>query len=47
MGGVLTHLLIGLISGGLVWHFSKRLEFGIATLVGNTVVDFLSLVYLL
>ncbi len=40
MGGVLTHTIIGIISGVIVFYFWRKFEFFLATLVGNTCVDF-------
>lgn len=40
MGGVLTHAIIGIFSGAVVYYFWRKPEFFFATLVGNTVVDF-------
>ncbi len=40
MGGVLTHTLIGILSGGVVFYFWRKSEFFLATLLGNTIVDF-------
>lgn len=39
MGGVLSHVLLGLISGGILWYVWKKPEFFFAALVGNTIVD--------
>ena len=36
MGGVLTHTLIGILSGGVVFYFWRKSEFFLATLLGNT-----------
>jgi hypothetical protein len=40
MGGVLTHTAIGLISGGIIYYFFRDWKFFLATLLGNTTVDF-------
>ncbi|NQZ84776.1 MAG: hypothetical protein HRU03_03575 [Nanoarchaeales archaeon] len=40
MGGVLTHTLIGILSGGGVYYFFRKPEFFLAVLIGNTIVDF-------
>jgi len=40
MGGILTHTLLGFLSGGIVYYFWRKPEFFFATLVGNTIIDF-------
>ena len=40
MGGVLTHAILGIISGIVLYKIWKKPEFFFAALVGNTIVDF-------
>ncbi len=46
MSGFLVHIVIGIISGFIVYNFHKKLEFGLIIFIGNILPDVLKITYL-